>query len=101
MEQELTIEAFNECLNDTYAVTVDDTTAVEMELVEVTDLTERTGNPTDLSRPPFSIVFRGPATPVYEQRIYRFDHPTLGTHDIFIVPIGPDPAGILYEAIFS
>jgi hypothetical protein len=35
------------------------------------------------------------------QKIHRLEHATLGALDIFIVPIGPDRLGMLYEAIFS
>lgn len=52
-------------------------------------------------RAPFSLVFRGPRTPVLPQAIYPFQHPTLGTLEIFIVPIGPDAGGMRYEAVFT
>ncbi len=52
-------------------------------------------------RAPFSLVFRGARTPVLPQAIYPFQHPTLGTLDIFIVPIGPDAEGMRYEAVFT
>lgn len=52
-------------------------------------------------RAPFSLVFRGAATPVLPQAIYPFDHPSLGTIEMFIVPIGPDAGGMTYEAVFS
>ncbi len=50
---------------------------------------------------PFSLVFRGPNTPVWPQRIYRLSHATLGEFDIFFVPIGPDQLGMRYEAVFG
>jgi hypothetical protein len=52
-------------------------------------------------RAPFSLVFRGPTTPVLPQRIYRIEHPEIGAFDLFLVPIGPDSAGMRYEAIFT
>jgi hypothetical protein len=52
-------------------------------------------------RAPFSIVFRGPATPILPQRIYRLEHPAIGSFDLFLVPIGPDERGLRYEAIFT
>ncbi len=52
-------------------------------------------------RAPFSLVFRGPHHVVLQQRIYRVDHAELGTFDLFLVPIGPDRAGMRYQAIFT
>jgi Domain of unknown function (DUF6916) len=53
------------------------------------------------ARAPFSLTFRGPAQPVLPQRIYRLDHAALGGLDIFLVPIGADPEGVTYEAVFA
>jgi hypothetical protein len=52
---------------------------------------------------PFSAVFRGPRDPVLPQRIYRVEHDGIGTLEIFLVPVGPDPkqGGMLYEAVFN
>lgn len=53
-------------------------------------------------RDPFSLIFHGPASPRLPQRIYRLSHPALAELEIFLVPIGPQPGGLLgYEAIFS
>ena len=52
-------------------------------------------------RAPFAIVFRGPRTPVLPQRIYRLQHAALGAFDLFLVPLGPDGAGLRYEAVFT
>jgi hypothetical protein len=51
---------------------------------------------------PFALEFGGPSQPVLEQRIYRLAHPSLGELEIFLVPVGIDPAGgLLYEAVFN
>lgn len=49
----------------------------------------------------FTLAFSGPATPMLPQSIYPLRHATLGTLDLFIVPVGKDKDGILYEAIFT
>jgi hypothetical protein len=46
-------------------------------------------------------VFRAPLAAVAVQRIYPLDHETLGSLELFLVPIGPDERGLLYEAIFT
>jgi len=53
------------------------------------------------SREQFSLHFRGPATPVLPQKIYRLQHPSLGALDIFLVPIRRDASGMTYEAVFT
>ena len=51
---------------------------------------------------PFALEFAGPPEPRLEQRIYRLEHDTLGSLEIFLVPIGFDAAGGLqYEAVFN
>jgi hypothetical protein len=67
---------------------------IELELVEV-DAAEGAGGR------PFSVVFRGPGEPVLPQRIYRIEHATFGSLELFIVPIGRDADGIRYEAVFT
>jgi hypothetical protein len=69
---------------------------VELELIEIKRLGEsgRAGGA-------FSLLFRGEPGPNLPQAIYPIDHPALGTHEIFIVPIGPTAGGNGYEAIFT
>src|ERR1051326_3799675 len=50
-----------------------------------------------LKRTAFSLFFLGPHEPFFEQRIYKFEHDTLGSLEFFIVPVGHDAAGMLYE----
>lgn len=52
---------------------------------------------------PFSVFFLGPRQPVLPQAIYRLEHEAMGTLELFLVPVGPDPkaGGMLYEAVFN
>lgn len=47
----------------------------------------------------FRLAFRGPAEPILAQGIYPFRAGEFAG-DIFIVPIGRDDSGTLYEAVF-
>ena len=47
----------------------------------------------------FRLEFRGPFEPILPQAIYRFRSGG-DCKDIFIVPIGRDDRGTLYEALF-
>lgn len=48
----------------------------------------------------FRLEWRGPADPSLEQAIYRFRRGER-VFDMFIVPVGRDSSGTLYEAIFN
>jgi hypothetical protein len=50
---------------------------------------------------PFTLLFRGPRSPYAPQGIHHLEHDQLGTLEIFLVPIGPDDAGMRYEAVFN
>lgn len=49
----------------------------------------------------FSLLFVAPPGRFLPQAIYPLQHATLGTIEIFIVPIGPTDGGNGYEAIFT
>lgn len=50
---------------------------------------------------PFSLVFLGPLAPVLPQRTWALEHPVLGTHEVFLVPLGPQEGRMRYEAVFN
>jgi hypothetical protein len=96
----LTIATFAPLVETTFRLDpgVDDD-PIPLRLVSVSPL----GRQPDAPRvEPFALEFAGPAEPQLEQRIYRLEHETLGSLDIFLVPIGFDFAGGLrYEAVFN
>lgn len=49
----------------------------------------------------FRLEFSGPPEPLLEQRMYRMQHPDLGTIEIFIVPVDRDADASTYEAVFN
>lgn len=50
--------------------------------------------------PRFSLIFRGPSTPV-AQDTYRVEHSRLGAFSLFLVPVGPGRGESCYQAIFA
>lgn len=68
---------------------------IELELCKVT---ERDTSP---ALEQFSLLFRGPLSPVLPQGIKKMEHAALGTVELFAVPVGPDGSGMCYEVIFS
>jgi hypothetical protein len=71
---------------------------MEFELIEATPYPERDERQ---PREPFSLVFRGQPGVVMPQQVYRLVHDTMGTLELFLVPIQPDEHGQLYEAVFN
>jgi hypothetical protein len=75
--------------------TVDGPAGEVMLELEHAQATPRAGVPSG-----FRLLFRGPQAAPLPQGTYVFRHTRCST-GIFIVPIGLDPAGYRYEAIFN
>src|SRR6185369_17124085 len=103
MIERLTLDAIAPLVGQTFRLRLDDGAAIEIVLESVTESPVTAWQPPDGApdRQPFTLLFRGPPQFVLPQRIYRFEHETLGELDLFIVPIGRTPAGVNYEAVFS
>ncbi len=99
MLDKLTIDDFRKAIHDQFRLETGDGTSLDLVLVEVLKTTER--EPGKDERIPFSAEFRGPKTPILAQRIYALENRRMGRLEIFLVPIGPDSQGMLYEAVFT
>jgi hypothetical protein len=97
MAAEATIDTFRPVVGDGFAVGGEEGATVELLLVEAEP---KDGGP-DAPRPAFSLLFHGPAEPGLAQGTYRFKHPGIGVMEIFIVPLGRDEHGSVYEALFA
>ena len=72
--------------------------AIELELVEATELPPSSTNPKhNLRQDPFSLIFEGPKDALLEQGTYTFQHDQLGELEMFMVPVGVAE----YEVIFN
>lgn len=99
---EVTVSVFGEHIGTAFRVHPESGGTLNIELIEATSLTSRTvATRAPARREPFSLLFRGPAEPALPQRIYSFEHDTLGRFELFLVPIGPDEKGMRYEAVFN
>lgn len=49
----------------------------------------------------FTLLFRGARALALGQGMRTLSHAALGSHDIFIVPVGLGPQGFEYEAVFN
>lgn len=66
----------------------------ELELTEIID-----SSSAQLEQ--FSLIFTGTASPWLRQGLYTLLHPLVKECELLLVPLGPDAAGMRYEAVFS
>ena len=95
MMTEFNRDRFAEALGTTFTLITAEDKAVEIELVEVSDLRER---PHQVS---FSILFRLPENIAAEQGMYDLRHAELGEMQLFLVPIEPIDNRMGLEAVFN
>lgn len=95
MDDLLTHEAFAQNVNTKFRISADDTRQVELELAEVSELTQLK------THDQFATVFRGPLDLFLGQGMHSFAHDKLGQFELFIVPIRQDGEGYYYEAVFN
>ncbi|MDX6613698.1 MAG: hypothetical protein QOD75_2884 [Blastocatellia bacterium] len=84
---------FAEHLNALFQISIAADKVVEVKLVEVSEL--------KLSphQERYSIVFKGPRDTFLLQDNYSMTHETGGTFSIFLVPVGMEGDGYLYESV--
>jgi hypothetical protein len=92
MPEALTIRDFLPYLHTQFQI--EQFEGYKLELTEVTEYS----NP-QLEQ--FSLIFTGTASPSVQQGMYTLVHPKMGKCELLLVPIGPDGAGMRYEAAFS
>ena len=88
-------DRFAEQIKTRFEITRSEAPAIELELVEVSELRER---PHQLS---FSLVFLAPKSSVVEQGLYDLQHESLGDMQLFLVPIGITDERMMLESVFN
>jgi hypothetical protein len=91
----LTSQAFVEQVQTKFRTGFSETETGELELVEIVD------HPTVPGMECFSLLFRGPVSPVLGQGMRRMEHPHLGAMELFITPVALDKQGATYEVVFN
>jgi hypothetical protein len=76
-----------------------DTASRELQLT-LTEVT-RLNNHADATREPFSLLFQGPSSTLLQQATYDITHPAMDPQPLFIVPIGQNDQGYLYEVVVN
>lgn len=95
MTKEITRDEYAACLNTDFMVEVSPELKVSMKLTEVTELSER------FHQQSFSLIFTAPDNTLAGQGQFSVEHETLGTIELFMVPIGKDSKGMLFQSLFN
>ena len=104
MLDELEAKNFTPYVREKFRVHPSSSRPIEAELVEVSEYELRAEEvgPTDRKRRrPFSILFKIENDPPLPQDIYTLEHNEMATMELFLVPIGREGDGFLYEAVFN
>ena len=102
--ESLTVDAFQPRVGETFRIHARADTRIEAELIEARALgggPSRAPSDTSQRRTPFALSFRTSLTAPLPQSIYEIVHDEMGAYEIFLVPVGPDGKGMVYEAIFT
>ena len=95
--ERLSIADFEGRVGETFSATAAGGRTLTLELTSVDALSAPQGR----DRTPFSLEFRDVAHDHVPQQTVAIQHAELGAFDLFVVPLGPGPEGMRYEAIFT
>jgi len=99
MLDQLTVESFEPHVGSSFWVH-EGNHKIELRLERAAKVMESAA--ARLNRNPFSLFFRGPLTVYLDQKIYQIKHDAFPEPlGIFLVPVGKDTRGYLYEAVFA
>ena len=98
---------FRQALHTVFVAQTNESRKVKLELIHVEQasshlLGEQPHEAPDRNNERFSLMFRGPLNGELEQDTYSFNHKTMGTFPMFIVPQqSKDKNSRYYEAVFN
>ena len=98
MSDRLELATFEPCVGEAFRIEAEEGLPVELTL---TDATTGPWQPEGQTAFAFELTFRGPRDPILPQATYRMTHATLGSLDVFIVPLKSEAEGTTYQAVFS
>ena len=93
--QQLSNPTFTEKVNSRFEVHLQSGKSLDLMLTHVSDLKVSAG------QEQFSILFRGPVDAFLPQEMYKLMHESMGSFDLFFVPVGRNENGFEYEAVFN
>ena len=86
-------------LNTTFLIRADAAKPIELKLIDVKAHQSEVHPRPDMER--FSVFFVGPEDHFLPQSLYSLSHEKMGDFNVFLVPIGKEPDGYRYEAIYN
>lgn len=93
----LCYDDFGSRLGERFTAVARDAGTLTLQLVEAE---KRTGDGRVTAG--FTLLFRADAgAQAVPQQTFEVSHPELGSHPIFLVPVGSEAEAILYEAVFT
>ena len=95
MIETFTIDLFSGDVGGKYLMHYAGEKTAELELICVRDVGS------SARQEQFALEFRAPLDAPVAQGIYHIEHDKLGTLNLFLVPIGRDKNGLVYEAVFN
>lgn len=97
--ESLTLEQCSSLVGERFLVRGGGDTPVKFDLVEAAPLSSR---PLEAgSEGGFSLLFRGPPAPAFNQGILGLENDASGSLELFVVPVRSDERGVYYEAIIN
>ena len=101
MKKQPDYDYFKKLLGTHFHVELDSPDELTLELVKVEELPAINSNRDESWQKPFTAEFRGPMEPILNQGIFRLKSPDQEVLELFIVPVGPEDGGMVYEAVFN
>jgi hypothetical protein len=100
MLDQLTIDFFEPLVGSSFWAVFETGGKVELRLERVARVME--SEAARLKRTAFSLFFRGPKSLKLPQQIYNLSHEAFAEpQGIFLVPVGEEANGYIYEAVFA
>lgn len=93
----LTLQHFSGRVNEMFLAVLD-AGEVPFQLIEARVLPTHSAA---VPRAPFSLLFRNTSSSPLPQQIYRLRHAAIGEVEVFLVPVGREGDGFLYQAVFN
>ncbi|MEX2499555.1 MAG: hypothetical protein WD397_11865 [Wenzhouxiangellaceae bacterium] len=98
MLEKLTANIFEDLTEQVFQLRHENLPDIEARLIEVRQLSDQTG---PAGRTPFSLLFACPGDTEPVQSTFRLEHEKTGELEVFLVPVGKEDQGLLYEAVFT
>jgi Domain of unknown function (DUF6916) len=96
--QMMSYEAFASHVHESFSLSLGES-SVDVTLVQAQKKPARVV--AGLRAEPFTLYFKSQSQVVLPQRLYPMSNAGMGKLSIFIVPIGREKDGVIYEAVFN